>query len=308
MKKKLVLPLIALSVAALFTIGGCKKSTNNETDYSSDFTIQTDEQTFVSSEDDLASNDANAVVEEDTEFAGGRTGNPICGATITRSTTNTSKVLTIAYNGQNCNLGRLRTGEIILTMPKQNRWKDAGSQISLTYKNFKIVRTSDNKSIVLNGTKTITNVTGGEIRNIPLLRTITHTITSNAITITFSDSTRREWQIAKERVFTFNNGLIISTGGTYNNGTVSNISEWGINRLGKQFITQITEPLVIRQDCAFRLVSGKIQYSNMERPITITFGLNANGVATSCPATGSYFYKIEWTGILNGAHSIIRSY
>ncbi|MBC8033135.1 MAG: hypothetical protein H7Y03_03255, partial [Chitinophagaceae bacterium] len=42
--------------------------------------------------------------------------------------------------------------------------------------NLKIVRVADGKSVVLNGTQTYTNVSGGLSRNLASLQTIVHTI------------------------------------------------------------------------------------------------------------------------------------
>jgi hypothetical protein len=309
MKKNYLILVMAFSAITLFTITGCKKSAADEADYTADFTVQSEDQTFVSAEDDAVSNDANTIIEADTAFAGGRTESSVCDASITRSSTSASKILTITYYGQNCAGKHTRTGVVILTLPKEKRWKDAGAQLSITYQNLKISRVGDNKSIILNGTKTITNVSGGELASLATLRTITHSITSSALSITFDDGAKRDWQIAKQRVFTYNNnGIVVSTRGTHIEGTASNISEWGTNRLGKVFSTRIAEPLVIRKDCDFRLVSGKIVYSNLQSPVTITFGLNAAGAATTCPGTGRYYYKIDWTGVLNVAHSIILPY
>ena len=309
MKKNFLILVMSFSAVTLIAINGCKKSAGSEADYTADFTVQSEDQTFVSAEDDAVSNDANTLVESDVEFGGGRTENTICDATITHSTTATTKVLTVTYTGQSCAGNHTRTGMVIITLPKEKRWKDAGAQLSITYQNLKITRTGDKKSIVLNGTKIITNVSGGEIGSLALLRTITHSITSSALSITFDDGTKRDWQISKQRVFTYNNGIVISTRGTHAEGTALNISEWGTNRLGKPFITQIAEPLVIRQDCDFRLVSGKIVYANLQSPVTITFGLNATGAATSCPVgTDHYYYKVDWTGLQNVAHSIILPY
>ena len=307
MKKRFVSSILAFSVLTLFTISGCKKSAESETDYTSNFSVQTDDQTFFSAEDDAVSNEVNTVLEVDSTFAG-RVENTVCHTTITHSSTSTSKILTITYNGLDCSGNRNRTGVVVLTLPKEKRWKEAGAQLSITYNNFSITRVSDTKTIVLNGTKTVTNVTGGELKNLPTLKAITHNITSSDLSITFSDGTKRSWQIVKQRVFTFNNGVVISTQGMHTDGTTNNIAEWGINRLGETFSTQIVEPVVLRQDCDFRIVSGKIAYTKLERPVTITYGLNAAGVATTCPGTGHYYYKIEWTTIKNIAHSVIHSY
>ena len=214
----------------------------------------------------------------------------------------------LTFNGNNCNGNFTRTGVIILTLPKQKKWKDAGAQLTVTYQAMKITRISDHKSITFNGTKTITNVSGGQLHHLASLQTITHTITSNQLTITFDNGSVSQWNIAKKRVFTYQNGLVLTTTGTRTDAGVANIAEWGMDRNGKAFTVQIEQPIVISQDCDFRIVSGKINYAKLVVPVSVTFGLNASGVATGCPGTGHYYYKVEWIGPLNMVHHIILPY
>ena len=114
----------------------------------------------------------------------------------------------------------------------------------------------DEKTIVLNGTKTITNVSGGLLKDLATLQTITHTI-QGSLTIGFDNGTTRTWNVSKQRVFTYNNGIVITTTGTYSDGTDNDIAEWGTNRFNESFKSLISAPKVIRQDCDFRLVSGQ---------------------------------------------------
>ncbi len=105
-------------------------------------------------------------------------------------------------------------------------------------------------------TKTYTNVSGGLLKDLATLQTITHTITGT-MSIDFDNGTTRTWNVSKQRVFTYDNGIVITTTGTYSDGTYNDIAEWGLNRLGESFKSLISEPKVIRQDCDFRLVSGQ---------------------------------------------------
>ncbi|MBK5272565.1 MAG: hypothetical protein JJE22_16300, partial [Bacteroidia bacterium] len=177
-----------------------------------------------------------------------------------------------------------------------------------TYQNLKITRVSDNKSMTINGVHNITNVSGGLLINLPTLGTITHAITSNGISVKFDDGSERTWQVARQRVFSYNNGVIITTTGTHTEGNETHISEWGTNRLGHAFTSSVLEPLVVRQDCNFRLVSGKIKHTAPPITATATFGLDANGAPTSCPGSGHYYFKIEWTGLNGNSHSAILPY
>lgn len=308
--KKLISKLLLLSSAlTILTFSACTKNddTNNNLDDAGKLAQQSDDQGFVTYQVDETSNDINTAIEEN-PLLSGRTTNGIYNATITLDSTVTDRILTITYNGANLAGTFTRTGSIRASIPKNKKWKDAGTVVTVSYQSLKITRVVDNKSITLNGSQTITNVSGGRLINLSTLGTITHKIESNGLSITFDDATQRAWQVAKQRVFTYNNGVVISTTGTHTQGNITGISEWGTNRFGVAFTTQIVTPLVIRQDCAFRLTSGKVVHNGFLRDVTVTFGLNAQGNATSCPGTGYYYLKSEWTDANGGIHIIIHPY
>ncbi|MDB5248789.1 MAG: hypothetical protein JWQ40_3183 [Segetibacter sp.] len=307
MKKYSAILLLAIFAATLLTVTSCIKTAEPEIDYTTDFSIQSDDQALASTEDDALTNDVNLVLESDSSFAARNT-DVICDATIVATSTATAKTITITYNGTNCNTRRIRTGVAIITCPLNKKWEAVGASISMTFQDLKITRTRDNKSIVLNGTKTITNVSGGLLKKLASTGSVIHSISSNGLSITYEDSTKRAWDISKKRVFSYQNGIVIKTTGTRFDGTINNISEWGINRKGKEFSCQITQALVIRQDCSFRLVSGKVVYPNPDHPITITYGLNSSGIATGCPGSGNYYFKMEWRSVENMALSYILPY
>jgi hypothetical protein len=124
------------------------------------------------------------------------------------------------------------------------------------------------------------------------------------MSITFDNGSQRNWQIAKRRVFVFNNGINIRSFGTHTDGNISNISEWGTNRFGNSFVTSITQPLIVRQDCNFRLVEGQVTHQRMAASAVVTFGLDAAGNPTTCPAPGTPFYlKAVWTS----ANGVVRT-
>ena len=212
--------------------------------------------------------------------------------------------LTITYHGLNCIGNRTRVGVVVFSMPLAQHWKDAGAVLTISVQNLVITRVSDNKSIAVNGTTTVTNVTGGPIRDLATLGTITHTIASAGMTVTFDNGTSRSWQIAKQRVFTFNNGVVITTTGTHTDGSISGIAEWGTNRFGNAFVTAITQPMTIRQDCNWRLTSGQVTHYKLSATIVATFGLDSAGNPTGCPGLNPYYFKIVWTG----ANGVIRTF
>ena len=314
-----------ISFLALFmgvALFACKKDASQTTSSTTATSVQTaaDDQTMVSSENDAVSDDATSALNGNASISGasfngsnaagkvdmgtGTLGAPyaisVCDATITYDTTSTTKTITIVYNGVNCKGNRTRTGTVIISVPKGQHWKNAGAVVNITIDTLKITRLKDGKSIVINGTKTITNKSGGLLVDLASLESITHDIT-DSIVVTFDNGTTRSWQSSKERVFTYNDGIVASTTGTYSDGTNTGIAEWGTNRFGVTFKNIITSPRTIAQSCDYRLVSGQdsiIRSDNITS--VVTYGLDANGnPVTSCP-TGYFYAKLVWTNGNNG--------
>jgi hypothetical protein len=323
----------AICLLSCMCIYSCKKDTTASSDTtSSNVSATSDDQAQVSMESDNISNDANTALNGESDFSGSSSsvsvsGNTevngvsggtqvnglvnshqfICDATITYDTSNGQRVITIVYDGTNCWGNRTRTGTVIITMPQGQHWKDAGATVSITIDTLKITRLRDNKTIVLNGTKTITNVSGGLLKDLATLQSITHTITGS-LEIDFANSTSRTWNVSKNRVFTYDNGIVITTTGTYSDGTDNNIAEWGTNRFNETFKSLISAPKVIRQDCDFRLVSGQNTVITIKGTAVITYGLDANGDPTTCPGSGTYYFKLVFTGVNGKIYTIIRPY
>jgi hypothetical protein len=310
MKKKILLSLAStLFLVAIFT--ACKKETGASNDNTTEASTQSDDQERVSSEVDAVANDADVAVEASTSFTGRYSQsqlNLICDATIAFDTVSNPRTITITYNGSNCWGNKTRTGSVVIAMTQGVHWKDAGATITITFQNLKITRVSDNKSITLNGSHIYTNVSGGLLINLPTLGTITHSITSSNMSITFDDNSQRTWQVSKQRVFTYNNGVVITTTGTHTDGSVTGIAEWGLNRFGHAFTSSIVTPLVIRQDCNFRLVSGEVKHTTPNVTATATFGLDATGNPTSCPGTGHYYFEVVWQNTNGNSVTVIMPY
>lgn len=301
-----LMPVLTLAVLVTFT--ACKKNSKPE-DNSQQITAHADDQRQVSDQIDNATADASAALES-SPFLAGRMQNPplnLCNASAVFDTVSNPRTITITYNGNDCQGTHNRTGVIVLSMPAGVRWKDAGASVTATYQNFRIKRLSDNKSITIDGAHTLTNVSGGLLYQLSTQSPIIHTISSNNMTIKFDDNTQRIWQVARKRTYTYNNGAVLSISGNYTSGNNNQIAEWGTDRFGRSFTTSITQPLVIRQDCNFRLTAGEVKHESVGTA-TVTFGLNANGQPTSCPGTGNYYFKIVWTGPNGGSLNAIWPY
>ena len=309
--KKICFILILACSSLLFVMSGCKKdSSSTEIDLTSDVTYQTDDQAMFSAEDDAVSDDINGVLETD-PLLGGKTNIDTCNVTITRDSTLLKRFVILTYSGNNCSGTRTRQGVVKLGMNKNTKWKNAGAEISVEIQNLKITRLRDNKSLVLNGTKILTNVSGHLLRELITggVSNIVHTVASSNMSATFDNGTSRQWQIAKQRTFTYNTGFVISVTGTATVDGATNVAVWGTNRFGQSFSTRVINPMVIKADCDYRIVSGKLLHTKLTRDITVTFGLDASGNPTSCPGSANpYYFKAEWTSLNGTAYSIIKPY
>lgn len=298
-----------LALAVLTTFTACKKDETPK-DNSTEVSAHSEDQNYVSNEMDAIVNEANASLESDASFSGKFMGQQditnICGATAVADTFSNPRKITITYNGNNCFSTHHRTGTVVLSMPAGVRWKDAGAAFTINIQNLKIKRLSDNKSITINGTHTVTNVSGGLMFQLPNLNQIIHTVSGN-IAISFDDNTQRTWNVARKRTFTYNNGVVLTIAGTHTDGSNTQVAEWGTNRFGHAFTTSITQPLVFRQDCLLRLTSGQVKHQGFATA-TVTFGLDAMGNPTTCPGAGHYYLKLNWTGPNGNSQELIKPY
>ena len=308
-KIRLIAAVILLMAVSFVS---CKKTDTNPptTDTTTDLAVHADDESRFSGEVDGIATDANIVMESNASFNGRieNTLGTICNAATVADSTNDIKKITVTYNGLDCSGKRSLNGVIVFSMPKGSHWKDEGAVLTVNIQGLKITRVVDNKSITINGTKTITNVSGGRLSDLATRGTIIHTIAGTDLSVTFDNGTQRTWQVAKKRVFTYNNGIVITTTGNHKEGAVDGIAEWGINRFGNAFATAISQPMVIRQDCDFRLVSGEVTHSKLIADVVVTFGLNAAGEPTSCPGTGNYYFKLAWKGINGETKTVILPY
>ena len=326
-KKINMKPTQFLRATVLFTgmvvMFACNKNSVNNggagSDNATDLATQADDQAQVSNEDAAVSDDVNTVLYSDPTIAGTRSLSPasattavntitqvngaqgpilnlICDASVVINKDSAIKTITITYNGNNCWGNRTRTGVVVITIPAGVHWEDQGAVVTVNIQNLVITRLRDNKSITINGNKTITNVTGGLLKNLASLGTITHTITGE-LSVDFENNTNRSWNVSKQRVFTYDNGIVITTTGTHSdNDGHNNVAEWGVNRKGEDFESLISEPKIIRQDCDFRLTIGENTVLRSDGvSIVIDYGLDANGNPTSCPGTGVYYMKVVVT-------------
>lgn len=301
--KKNPLLLSFLSIVLIFT--SCKKEKNSP-DISNhpEIPAHADDQSQFSDELDLSFNEIAAALEANAGFSGRYQNlqSIACDAEVVYNSSANPKTITITYSGAACIPSHTRTGTITISMPQTMQWKNAGATITVNFQNVKITRTRDNKSVTINGTQTYTNQTGGLLINLPTVNNIIHRITATDLSVAIDNGTPALWNVKKQRLFTYNNGIVISTTGFHVEGGNSSIAIWGTNRYNRTFITTIKQPLVFRQSCDFRITAGEVEHRTNAFVCTVKFGLDVNGNATACPgAGGTFYFKATWFG----AHQVL---
>lgn len=309
MKKLLFALLLVGTTVTVFT--ACKKD-KTAPDLTATAKTQADDNARVSKELDDMNNDVNNSVSSAHSMSGGRVDDVLpCDATIAYDTLGVNRTVTITYNGTSCDGLRTRTGVVTVSIPVGSHWIQAGSVITIGVNNLHVTRLSDNKSITINGTITVTNVTGGLVAWLASLGDIKHHIQSSNMTVTFDDGSHSTWNVDKQHEFTYSNGINAAVTGLHTNGGTADIAEWGIARDGSNFQVVIDQPLTLRQDCNFRLTSGKetVKNTTTNQQLSITFGLDVQGNAASCPGLFSpYYMKIAWNDAQGNPHSVIYPY
>jgi hypothetical protein len=296
MKTRNLIRLTALLIAvAGLTFSGCQKDKNKNS--SAD---PTSLQKLASDENQVQNASDEAMNDVDQLLSGGSlksTEMVPCNATVDSATVaNDTITYHITYHGLNCSGTRYRTGQVEIKKKVGTHWFQAGATVSVRHINFTITKVVNNKTIILNGHKTHENVTGGLIWQLGNgVTTIVHR-TSGFEVVTFSDSTTRTWNIAREKTYTGTpSQFVLTLNGFGSADNYSNLVVWGLNRDGENFYTQITEPVVLRQACDWDPCSGvKIhQIPGDSKSATLTFGFDANNqpvTGTDCPAK----YRVDW--------------
>ena len=321
MKTKNLILKSVLSLALMAAIfSGCKKDKSDDidTDETSEQVINASDERTMSSEMDNSEDDANRLMLNYPHFRGlGRVGvvtgyHIPCNSTVDSSLVAQGK-LTITFNGNNCDNKRSRTGVITLQLPYNSvtnevtSWSTAGCVLTVTFINFKATRLADSKSITVNGTKYITNVTGGMVDDAANFTTpIVHHITG-AMQVTFDDGTTRSWNIDRNRAIARTNSVttVTITGNATQSG-VSNVSIWGVNRRGNTFTVSIPTPIVLTSSCDYYPISGVRVHNGVVRDLTVTFGVDQNGNAVNSGC--AYGYRLNWVNRRGMAKQAVVSY
>lgn len=238
-----------------------------------------------------------------------------CGASVDTSLLTSDKQVTFIFDGTTtCYTNRVRSGIIVAKLVNGNRWQDQGAVLKITFNNFSVNYLSTSLLFTYNGSKTITNVNGGLVRNLGQgSPSVVHKVRGN-ITITFDDGSERNWWIARRNTYDFNGGTprFTSAGDT----TVADsdsllalmkVAMGGVNRYGNNFLLRAPIDIVSDAACGWdRPINGQRIHLSNGRRVTITFGVDQQG--NSAGGGCAYGFKIEWLRYNGQVGSAVISY
>jgi hypothetical protein len=298
--------LLLLIIAATFTSCKKQKAFNDEDGQASS------DSRNVQGENDAAINDVNDVIGKQASLAGrssgtnGTTGitGSACDATVDTSNIKNG-MIQLNYDGSTTCFNRKRTGSIKITVQNYTtgkRWKQQGCVLKLEYINYKILRPSDGKSIMLNGSQLLTNVSGGSWWELIILKSLSSlivTVTGTNLSATFDDGKTATYNINRRFTYTYPQNVITCVGeGIGSLNGINNLENYGLTRDGDEFTSQMTTPLLWNLTCGpWAPLAGEvnIKVDNKEFELKCLFGVDngGNSVAVSannCP----YGWKVEW--------------
>lgn len=307
MKKNYIILAAVALLTGITLLNSCKKDSTDTTDIAALNQEQASDAEDVSASSDAIDDDIDNVMSQSSLKSASAVTLP-CNVSID-STLLSSKKVTLTFNGANCAGTRTRTGKVEVTLTQGTKWSDVGAVITVKFTDLKIVQNATQRYIVLNGTKTHTNVSGGLVKNLGnsgTPTTIVRKIESSDMNITFTNGAQRSWNVARMRTFTKVNGIMtITISGFGETDGKTNLVEWGTNRRNASFYTQITTPLVMSQDCDYKPSSGSKMHYVALRTVTTTLGTDETGVPVTSGCAS--YYKITWEGV-NGTKTVILPY
>jgi hypothetical protein len=297
MKTNFILPSLLIFFSTMIIVS-CKKDKHDELDAKVEqFTA--DANTY-KTESDQIDNDINDFIKDIPAFGkvSGIETSPLCGATVD-STDISQKILYFNFDGVTpCfSPSRTRAGQIKVQLTTGSKWSDAGSILTITYINFKVVRLKDNKSIMFNGVKTLKNMNGHNWLTF-INGTGSHKYSQRALNIqvTFDNNMSAVWNSARVTEWSYtptNPKFVFSAKGDTTLGSQVNVDMWGTNRHAQSFTTHYNTAILSNTYCGlWRPISGELVHLVNGNSYTLTLGVDQQGNPT--PHACAYGYKVSW--------------
>jgi hypothetical protein len=304
MKISNLLLLTTLTIGLSLT--SCKKE-EKDAELDSNFRQFNDDSQFMKGEVDQADSDINGALGEIPTFGkvASIQSSPMCGVTID-STQIAQKILYFNFDGITpCfSPSRTRHGQIKVQLTTGNYWSDINAILTLTYINFKVVRLVDNRSITLNGVKTLKNINGNNwLGFLQGTATLKYQERAFNINVLYDNGATALWNSARMTQWTYTPTGPTSpkinftvNGDTTLNG-FPNVDSWGVNRFSQNFTTYYDIPLVSNTYCGlWRPNAGKLTHHVSNSDFILDLGVDQNGNPT--PYQCAYGFKVTWS--ING--------
>jgi hypothetical protein len=314
--KKIIVSVLGITTILAFTLSSCKKSSDVAPVYEYEITQAADQSAFSDASNEILSSISDGLNQTSaSRLASLQDIIDVANADVHLSTN--KDTLTIDFHGDNATGTLTRTGKIYVYLQDHSkRWYDQNAKWFIALGNsfsnvatgtgLVITRKSDNKTIKLTGSKTITNLTGG---NITSSDSVSHQIEGQLNLLFDGEVTYRSWTVSRIRNVVKDNSYykITVTGFGTNNG-YSKVAEYGINRFGGVFTTTIEKPLIIRFCTSrYKLTDGQVAHHRMGKDFTVTYGIDINGAAVTSPCDASAI-KINYYNANNMLVEVIKSY
>lgn len=312
MKTKLFTPFVIASAVLMLGLTSCKK--NKE--FKQENGQSSEDSRTAQSENDAAMSDVNTEIGNNNLMHGRLSGpsgasaiQKALGITATGYTVDTTGAymgtIKINYNGVTVN-NRNRTGSIRLTIVDYvngKRWKDAGCVLKVDYLAYKITRASDGKSVELNGTQNVTNISGSswfELIFLPAHPSIITSVTGNDLNVTFDGSKTAVYNINRKFTYSISGNVISCTGeGIGSSDGLSGLENYGTTRDGDAFTSQVVTPIVWNTTCgAWAPIKGEVNVKVHDKDFTLNclFGTDASGNSMDAGSNGCpYGFKVQWS-------------
>lgn len=280
---------VILFAVVLFS---CSKKTNfrdNTAKFTAALKTQSNDAVRLSNELDALFNDVDSILENRTAVCGGAFGIDLA---------DTPNVMAIAYDTNSCDALRRLSGQVNVSFAPGTDFSTANDTVVVSLSNITITRLADSSTMIFNGSFTYVNNSGGKLAGLSSGgANIVHTIYGPGVTVTYDNQFASRWQFSRQRTYTYNQGIVVSTIGLDSAGTVGNVADWGANRFGNSVIIVPTAALQMNQGCGWRTTGGQVTLSNPTGATTISLGLDSTGKAAGCPLPGNpFYYQLSWTG------------
>lgn len=294
---------LVLAVFSAIVLFSCSKKTapfDNTASFNAHLQTQSNDAVHVSNELDAIFNDVDSILENHAN---------VCGGTFAINTADTPNAMAITYSGNTCDAQRSRTGAFTIAYTPGTDFSQPGDSIIVNFIDIIITRLADNSRLMFNGAFIYRNLSGGKLANLPAGSAVIRQIAGSGITVTYDSLYPSSWRFTRQRTYTYNQGIVVSTVGTDSAGSIPNVADWGANRYGNSIVVAPTTPLQISQSCGWRLTGGASTLSNPLGTTTLSFGLDSTGKAISCPLAGNpFYYKMSWTGEGENPFSAVLPY